>query len=73
MLASLGETLDRKTIAVIGDMRELGPIEQQMHEELAHFCRTLPIDEWIFVGPLNFQYVRPLFPKAAYTLSARTA
>ena len=52
-LASFAEAFSgRDTIAVLGDMLELGPASQQLHAEIGTFIETQPIGEVYFFGPL---------------------
>jgi len=57
--ASMAESLKElvrikkvRTIAVLGDMLELGSFEEEAHRELGRFMSGLPIDIFIAVGPL---------------------
>lgn len=43
---------DKKKIAILGDMFELGQESIQEHEEIGLFCNTLNIDMVIFIGNL---------------------
>ena len=49
MLVRLAQKESRKTIALIGDMRELGALETLRHEELWFALKKLPVDYYIFV------------------------
>lgn len=49
MVIRLAKNDSRKTIALIGDMRELGALEKIRHEELWQKLRTFDIDYYVFV------------------------
>jgi UDP-N-acetylmuramoyl-tripeptide--D-alanyl-D-alanine ligase len=46
----------RRTVAVLGDMAELGPEAGRFHEEVGAYARELGIDELIGIGPLAGRY-----------------
>lgn len=50
-LAALGEDRPGPRIAVLGDMLELGPREQQLHAEVGRRCAALGIDHVLTLGP----------------------
>jgi UDP-N-acetylmuramoyl-tripeptide--D-alanyl-D-alanine ligase len=54
MKASLGVLQDGigRKVAILGDMGELGPQENELHREVGEYAGTLDIDECICVGPL---------------------
>lgn len=62
-----------QSIAIIWDMRELGPLEKSTHELLAKDCINRAIDILIFVGPMCQEYIQPLLPEAQYFLDSRCA
>ncbi|MCS7027952.1 MAG: UDP-N-acetylmuramoyl-tripeptide--D-alanyl-D-alanine ligase [Bacteroidia bacterium] len=43
---------EKKKVAILGDMFELGEESIKEHEEIGLFCNTLNIDEVIFIGTL---------------------
>ena len=78
MLCRLAQTEWRKTIALLGDMRELGALERERHEELWGKLRTFPIDHYIFVGAVSSEVIQPLIDekwkeKTFFTLDSRVA
>lgn len=78
MLARLAKTEGRKTIALLGDMRELGALERDRHEELWQKLRTFDIDHYIFVGAVSCEVIQPLVDdnwreKTFFTLDSRVA
>lgn len=54
MKASLGVLQDGigRKVAILGDMGELGPQEQEMHREVGEYAASLAVDACICVGPL---------------------
>ena len=50
-LGELARISKRRSIAVLGDMLELGPYEEEAHRELGRFMSELSIDIFIAVGP----------------------
>ncbi|MBI4051802.1 MAG: UDP-N-acetylmuramoyl-tripeptide--D-alanyl-D-alanine ligase [Elusimicrobia bacterium] len=40
----------RKKIAILGDMKELGPLSSQLHRELGEWIRNLPLKEVHLIG-----------------------
>ena len=78
MLVRLAKKESRKTIALIGDMRELGAIESLRHEELWHKLQKLPIDYYVFVGAVCMEIIQPMISGAwrertFFTLDSRVA
>ncbi len=78
MLARLAKTEGRKTIALLGDMRELGALERERHEELWEKLRTFDIDHYIFVGAVSCEVIQPMVDekwqnKTFFTLDSRVA
>jgi UDP-N-acetylmuramyl pentapeptide synthase len=78
MLVRLAQKESRKTIALIGDMRELGALESLRHEELWHKLETFPVDYYIFVGAVCMEIIQPMIPdawreKTFFTLDSRVA
>jgi UDP-N-acetylmuramoyl-tripeptide--D-alanyl-D-alanine ligase len=56
---------DRRKIAIIGDMRELGDASEDAHEVLAKkILKT--VDYAVVIGPLSEQYIVPILRKAAF-------
>lgn len=47
-----------KRIAVLGDMREIGKLEKESHEDVAEVART-SADTIVLVGPLMKKYAQP--------------
>jgi UDP-N-acetylmuramoyl-tripeptide--D-alanyl-D-alanine ligase len=43
---------DRRRVAVLGDMLELGPQERALHEEIGAYARERGVDVLVAVGPL---------------------
>jgi UDP-N-acetylmuramoyl-tripeptide--D-alanyl-D-alanine ligase len=60
MAAALAHLVDvageRRSVAVLGDMAELGPDGPGHHETIGELARTLGIDEVVAVGPLARGY-----------------
>lgn len=50
-LAALGAGGRRPTVAVLGDMLELGPGEGALHREVGELCATLGLDALVTLGP----------------------
>ncbi len=78
MLVRLAQTEWRKTIALLGDMRELGAMERIRHEELWDKLKTQPIDYYIFVGAVCMEVIQPRVgkewqDKTLFTLDSRVA
>ncbi len=78
MLIRLASTHGRKTIALLGDMRELGALERVRHEELWEVLQTFPIDYYVFVGAVCNEIIRPRVhgkwkEKTFFTLDSRAA
>lgn len=78
MLTRLAERDGRKTIALIGDMRELGALEALRHRELWEKLATFPVDYYIFVGAVCMEIIQPMIPeswreKTFFTLDSRVA
>lgn len=70
-LYQLGENYTK--IVLLGDMRELGDLEEEMHEKLATYLQTKEDLSIYFVGPLSQKYIQPLLPSAHFFLDAREA
>jgi UDP-N-acetylmuramoyl-tripeptide--D-alanyl-D-alanine ligase len=51
-LDDLAETARGRRVAVLGDMRELGPDERRFHTELGAQARDAGVDVLVTVGPL---------------------
>jgi UDP-N-acetylmuramyl pentapeptide synthase len=51
-LDDLAETADGRRVAVLGDMRELGPDERRLHAELGAWAREAGVDVLVTVGEL---------------------
>lgn len=78
MLVRLAQSHGRKTIALLGDMRELGALERVRHEELWEVLQTFPIDYYVFVGAVCMEVIRPRVhgkwaEKTFFTLDSRAA
>jgi len=78
MLVRLAQKDNRKTIALIGDMRELGALEALRHQELWHKLQTLSIDHYIFVGAVCMEVIQPMVAESwrertFFTLDSRVA
>ncbi len=78
MLVRLAQKDGRKTIALIGDMRELGALESLRHEELWQDLKKLPVDYYIFVGAVCMEIIQPLMneewrERTFFTLDSRVA
>jgi UDP-N-acetylmuramoyl-tripeptide--D-alanyl-D-alanine ligase len=78
MLVRLAQKDGRKTIALIGDMRELGALESLRHEELWQDLKKLPVDYYIFVGAVCMEIIQPMVneewrERTFFTLDSRVA
>jgi len=78
MLVRLAQKDGRKTIALIGDMRELGALETLRHEELWLALKQLPVDYYIFVGAVCMEIIQPMIDnhwreRTFFTLDSRVA
>ncbi len=78
MLVRLAQKDGRKTIALIGDMRELGALETLRHEELWLALKRLPVDYYIFVGAVCMEIIQPMIDshwreRTFFTLDSRVA
>ena len=60
MLARLAKTEGRKTIALLGDRRELGALERERHIELWQKLQSFDIDHYIFVGAVSCEVIQSL-------------
>lgn len=59
----------RRKIAILGDMRELGSMSRQNHEEVAK--RLIDsVDFAVLIGPLMLQYASPILRKKNFTFLA---
>ncbi len=47
-----------RKVAILGDMRELGPTEGELHRELGRYAMELHLDALLAVGELGREYVR---------------
>jgi len=54
------------TLAILGDLRELGAIAKQEHEELAAFIVSKKIDRVILIGPSMGKYTIPILIQNGY-------
>ena len=78
MLVRLAEKESRKTVALIGDMRELGALEALRHRELWEKLSLFPVDYYIFVGAVCMEIIQPMVKeswreKTFFTLDSRVA
>lgn len=53
----LAETAGRHKLAILGDMRELGPAARDLHQEIGRYAADLGIDALFAVGELGQEYV----------------
>lgn len=62
MKASLDVLKDAngRKVAILGDMGELGSREKELHYEVGEHAGSLPVDKYIFVGPLSEEIMRGL-------------
>lgn len=56
-LEFLAEMPGGRKVAILGDMRELGPTEREMHRELGKYALELGLDALLAVGELGREYV----------------
>ncbi|MEE3420735.1 MAG: UDP-N-acetylmuramoyl-tripeptide--D-alanyl-D-alanine ligase [Lachnospiraceae bacterium] len=65
MKASLDVLKDAngRKVAILGDMGELGAEENELHYEVGQHAGELPIDKFIFVGPLSEEIEKGLLEK----------
>lgn len=63
MLHTLKKDTNRPTVFVFGDMRELGSVGKQEHEEVAHALPGI-VDNLYLTGPLTKEFVLPIAEKA---------
>ncbi len=78
MLCHFGSLEWRKTLALIGDMRELWPLEIERHKELWNMLQWISIDHYVFVWNICKTVISPLIPeswreKTFFTLDSREA
>lgn len=78
MLVHLWTFEKRKTIALIGDMRELWNLETERHVELWKNLLEISVDYYVFVWKVCSSIIRPLVPaswqeKIFFTLDSREA
>ena len=52
LTATTGGDVDRRRVAVLGDMLELGPDELRFHEDIGAYAATVGVDVLVTVGPL---------------------
>lgn len=61
-----------RVIFLIGDMRELGDVSREIHEQLAHeICDIIPHESRVsfyLVGPMMRDYVAPILSSHFHTL-----
>jgi UDP-N-acetylmuramoyl-tripeptide--D-alanyl-D-alanine ligase len=55
-LDDLAATAPGRRVAVLGDMRELGPDESAFHSEVGTYARERGVDVLVGVGPLSIAY-----------------
>jgi len=68
-VSELARIRKRRSIAVLGDMLELGSYEEEAHRELGRFMSGLPIDIFIAVGT-RMAFAASEFRGSAYMLSS---
>ncbi|RMH31137.1 MAG: UDP-N-acetylmuramoyl-tripeptide--D-alanyl-D-alanine ligase [Nitrospirae bacterium] len=56
LLADLGE--GRRTIAVLGEMRELGAEERRFHREIGEYVASKSVSHLVACGPMGMEYRR---------------
>jgi UDP-N-acetylmuramoyl-tripeptide--D-alanyl-D-alanine ligase len=56
-LECLAEMPGAQKVAILGDMRELGPTERDLHRQLGRYAVELGIDVLLAVGDLGREYV----------------
>ncbi|HOF87357.1 MAG TPA: UDP-N-acetylmuramoyl-tripeptide--D-alanyl-D-alanine ligase [Armatimonadota bacterium] len=56
-LRCLAEMPGARKVAILGDMRELGPTERDLHRELGRYAMTLNLDALLAIGDLGRDYV----------------
>jgi UDP-N-acetylmuramoyl-tripeptide--D-alanyl-D-alanine ligase len=55
-LDDLAASAGARRVAVLGDMRELGPDEGRFHEEVGRYARERGVELLVAVGPLSRGY-----------------
>jgi UDP-N-acetylmuramoyl-tripeptide--D-alanyl-D-alanine ligase len=55
-LDDLAASAGARRVAVLGDMRELGPEERRFHEEVGRYARERGVELLVAVGPLSRAY-----------------
>ncbi|MHB9131306.1 MAG: UDP-N-acetylmuramoyl-tripeptide--D-alanyl-D-alanine ligase [Armatimonadota bacterium] len=56
-LEFLAEVKGGRKVAILGDMRELGPVERELHRQIGQYAMELGIDALLAVGELGRDYV----------------
>ncbi len=56
-LRCLAEMPGNRRVAILGDMRELGPTERDLHREIGRYAMTLNLDALLAVGDLGRDFV----------------
>jgi UDP-N-acetylmuramoyl-tripeptide--D-alanyl-D-alanine ligase len=51
-LAAIGERRSRRTVAVLGEMLELGPTAEEAHREIGRLVAAAGVDLLVTVGPV---------------------
>jgi len=66
-LKELVRTRRKRAIAILGDMLELGPYEEEAHRKIGRLLSELPVEIFIAVGP-RMAFAASEFKGVAYTL-----
>ena len=56
-LEFLAEVPGGRKVAILGDMRELGPTERQLHRDLGAYAMELGLDALLAIGELGKEYI----------------